>query len=216
MSEEKLYSELEMNFTNEETALLCIDLQYYDTMPGFGFLKDKAYDDEEYGYYFKRLDETVFDNVYLLQERFRSDKMEVIHVKIESMTEDGRDRSPGHKKIGCFVKKGTKDAEIVERVEPKGDEIVIAKTASGVFNSTNIDYILKNLGIKNLVITGVLTNECVENAVRAAADMGYSVIMVNDATAAFSKELHDHSIRALDGVYCKVVETKDVLKMLSV
>lgn len=214
MEDEKLYSKFEIDLTKEETALLCIDMQYYDTTPGFGFLKEKKYDDQEYGYYFKRLNELVFGNVFKLQEKFRSHKMEVIHIKIESLTDDGRDRSASHKRIGCFVKKGTKDAEIVEQVAPQGDEIIITKTASGVFNATNIDYVLKNMGIKNLVMTGVLTNECVENAVRAAADIGYNVIMINDATAAFRKELHENTIKALDGVYCHVMNTKDFLDML--
>lgn len=214
MDDEKLYSKIVPNFTKNETALLCIDMQYYDTMPGYGFLKNKAYDDEEYGYYFKRLNDVVFENVNKIQKAFRSNKMEVVHIKIESLTNDGRDRSASHKRIGCFVRKGTKDAKIIERVEPKGDEIVISKTASGVFNSTNIDYVLKNIGIENLVITGVLTNECVENAVRAASDIGYNVIMINDATAAFTKELHDNAVRSIDGVYCNVLDTKDILNMI--
>lgn len=183
----------------ERVALLCVDIQYHDAAPGFGFFKGK--DRDEFKYYFDRLDEKVFPTVRKLQDLFRKNNLEVIHVRIESLTKDGRDRSLEHKRIGCHVSKGSKSAEFIPEVAPIDDEIIISKTASGVFNSTNLDYILKNLGITQLVIVGVLTNECIETAVRDGADRSYTMYMVDEGMATFSQELHDNSIKVLNGVY---------------
>ncbi len=213
---EKLYDKFEEEkFDKEKTALLCIDIQYHDASPGYGFFKNISRDNKEYKYYFDRLEEKVFPNVKKLQSIFREKESEIIHIRIESLTKDGRERSLEHKRIGCLVPKGSKAAEFISQVKPKGDEIIISKTASGVFNSTNIDYILKNLNVDKLVIVGVLTNECIETAVRDAADKSYSVYLVEDGTAAFNEDLHRSSLRTLDGVYCRVVKSEDIFKKLN-
>lgn len=204
---QELYDDFKKSpFKKGEVALLCIDLQYHDAKPGYGFFEKSTADDPEFAYYFDRLETTVFPNVKKLQDLFRTLGQEVIHAKIESLTRDGRDRSPGHKRIGCHVPKGSKAAEIIEEVAPMNDEIVFSKTASGVFNCTNIDYVLRNLGIKQLVTVGVLTNECIETTIRDGADKGYEMFVVRDGVAALSKEIDDCSMKVLDGVYAKVMD----------
>ncbi len=213
---EKLYDKFEEEkFDKEKIALLCIDIQYHDASPGYGFFKNISRDNEEYKYYFDRLEEKVFPNVKKLQSIFREKESEIIHIRIESLTKDGRERSLEHKRIGCLVSKGSKAAEFIPQVKPKVDEIIISKTASGVFNSTNIDYILKNLNVDKLVIVGVLTNECIETAVRDASDKSYSVYLVEDGTAAFNEDLHRSSLRTLDGVYCTVVKTENLINKIN-
>ena len=61
-----------------------------------------------------------------------------------------RDRSLEHKHLGIHHPPGLKDAQILEEVGPQGDEIVITKTCGGVFNGSNIEYVLRNLGIQHL------------------------------------------------------------------
>ena len=73
---------------------------------------------------------------------------------------------------------------------PEGDEILIPKTSCSVFCSTNVHYVLRNLGTRYLLVCGQLTNQCVESAVRDAADLGYLVTVVDDACAANSAEEH--------------------------
>lgn len=212
---ENLYNKFEKEkFQKEKIALLCIDIQYHDASPGYGFFKNISKNNEEYKYYFHRLEEKVFPNVKKIQNTLRDKESEVIHIRIESLTKDGRDRSLEHKRIGCLVPKGSKAADFIPEVQPLNDEIILSKTASGVFNSTNIDYILKNLGISQLIIVGVLTNECIETAVRDAADRSYSVYLVEDGTAAFNEDLHKSSLRTLDGVYCTVVKTENLIRKI--
>jgi nicotinamidase-related amidase len=103
----------------------------------------------------------------------------------------------------------------VDALAPIGDEILVSKTSSGVFNSTNIDYLLRNLGIKRLVVAGVLTDQCVDMTVRDAADRGYLVTCVADACATYSQERHDNALRAFGG-YCWVTDTQTVVSRFEV
>jgi len=76
----------------------------------------------------------------------------------------------------------------VDALAPRGDEIQLAKTSASVFMSTNIDYVLTNLGVFKLVLCGMVSNQCVESSARDAAGLGYEVVMVSDATAAHTPE----------------------------
>jgi nicotinamidase-related amidase len=75
---------------------------------------------------------------------------------------------------------GSKGADAVA---PGDDDIVLPKTSSGVFNSTNIEYLLRNIGIDTLTVTGFLTEQCVDHTVRDAADRGFYPVCVSDACA---------------------------------
>jgi len=129
---------------------------------------------------------------------------------IESLTADGRDRSLDYKITGFNVPKGSRDAEMVDELEPLADEIVIRKTSSSVFISTNIDYVLRNLGIRYLIIAGGLTDQCVDSAVRDACDLGYLVTVPTDACVTLSAERHESSLRNNRG-YCRQVSTQSLL-----
>ena len=78
------------------------------------------------------------------------------------------------------------DAEILPELAPAGDELVFSKTAGSVFCATNIEYVLRNLGITTLVVTGVVTTGCVHTAVTDAADRGFHVILVEDGCGALA------------------------------
>lgn len=198
-----------------KTALLVIDLQYLDAAPGYGVFADaekSGVPRESQEYYFKRLDHVVLPNVRRLQDRFRDAKLEIIHTRIMSMTQNGRERSPGHKKLNLHAPPGSREAEFLPEVAPKGDEIVINKTASGVFNSTNIGYLLRNMGINGLFICGVYTNECVSTTVRDACDLGYYTTLINDACATVTPELHNATISTVKDRYARVLTTEEALK----
>jgi ureidoacrylate peracid hydrolase len=75
--------------------------------------------------------------------------------------------SPG--RVARAREKGSWDAGVIAEVGPVGDGIVIPQTASGVFNATSIDYVLRNLAVEHLVIYGIMTDQCVESAIRDAA-----------------------------------------------
>jgi len=197
------------------TALLVIDLQYLDAAEGFGVFADAANSGvpkEAQEYYFKRLHHIVLPNVRRLQDTFRDLKLEVIHTRIQSLTRDGRDRSPGHKRLKLHAPPGSKEAEFLPEIAPKGDELIINKTASGVFNATNLEYILRNMGITGLFVCGVYTNECVSTTVRDASDRGFYTTLINDGCATVTPELHNATIRTLKDRYCRVLTADQAVK----
>lgn len=205
----------EADLSNRDTALLCIDMQYLDAAEGYGLFKDYESSPIPLGemrYYFDRLEKVVLPNVHNLQNCFRQHGLEVIHVRIQSLTRDGRDRSKGHKRLQLHAAPGSGDACFLEEVAPVGDEIVINKTASGVFSSTNLHYVLNNMGISSLFVVGVYTNECVETTVRAACDLGYLVTMVDDCCATQTPELHDASIKTLRNRYARIVTAEEAME----
>jgi nicotinamidase-related amidase len=157
----------------------------------------------------------VVPNIRRLQDAFRESGLEVIHVRIASMTADGRDRGPSHKKLGHGAAPGSSDADILFELAPVGDELVFNKTAGSVFCATNIEYVLRNLGITTLVVTGVVTTGCVHTAVTDAADRGFHVILVEDGCGALLPEMHWASIRILRDVYAKILSTDEVIDRLA-
>ncbi|PIB35496.1 N-carbamoylsarcosine amidase [Reichenbachiella sp. 5M10] len=198
-----------------EVALLIIDIQYLDAARGYGVFKDVATSGipvEQQEYYFDTLNGHVLPNVRRLLETFRNKKIEVIHTRIQAMTQDGRDRSNGHKRLGLLAAPGSKEAEFLPEVAPQGDEIVVNKTASGVFSSTNLNYILQNLRVNELIVAGVYTNECVETTIRDACDLGYLVTMVEDACTTVTPELQQGTINSLKNRYASVLTTDDIIE----
>ena len=197
-----------------DTALLCIDVQYLDAAEGFGLFAEpekSGVPAEGRRYYFDRLRRTVLPNMRRLQESFRQHHLEVIHTRIQALTRDGRDRSPGHKRLHLLAAPGSHEAEFLEEVAPVGDEIILNKTASGVFNSTNLNYVLTNMGVNALFMCGVYTNECVETTARDASDLGYFVTLIEDACATVTPHLHQASIDTLRDRYARILSTDQAL-----
>jgi nicotinamidase-related amidase len=194
-------------FVRRETALLFVDLQRQFLIPGL----DPAHPEMGADHYFYRcVRETVLPNAMWLMKAARIAGIEVLYTVIESLTKDGRDRSLDHKLSNIHIPKGHPDARVIDDIAPREDDIVLPKTSSGVFNSTNIDYVLRNLGVRALIVSGCLTDQCVDMAVRDAADKGYLVTAVDDACATYSVERHQAALRAFGG-YCRVTNAADVV-----
>ena len=187
-----------------ETTLLFIDVQNFCAVRNGGEFKGMSKDtfDRDLGYFFGEMEAKVVPNMQRLQAGCRKAGIEVMYTLIRSLTRDGRDRSLDYKITGFNVPPGSWDGEVIDALEPLADEIVIPKTSSNVFVSTNIDYVLRNLGTKYLVISGIVTDQCVEGAVRDACDQGYLVTLITDACATYTAERHDNSLKAIRG-YCR-------------
>ena len=193
-----------------ESVFLIIDVQNYCAHPdGEEVRAMPEARRAERDFFFVALKPAV-KNIARLQHCCRAADIEVMFCVIENLTQDGRDRGLDYKITGFNVPKGSWDAQVLDEIAPVGDEIVISKTASSVFNSTNIDYVLRSLGIKQVVIAGVATDQCVESAIRDACDLGYLVTMVTDACATYSAARQQASERAIKG-YCRQVVTADLI-----
>ena len=194
------------------TALLFVDMQNYNcTWEGGEYAQlDAAAEQERYGFFFRTLKDTALPNMRRLQRSCRRARIEVLYTVIESLTADGRDRSLDYKITGFNVPRGSGDARVIEELAPTDDEIVIPKTSSSVFISTNIDYVLRNLGVRFLIIAGGLTDQCIDSAVRDACDLGYLVTVPTDACLTLSQDRHDWALRNNRG-YCRQRTTQQLL-----
>lgn len=204
----------QFHLEHHHAALLCIDVQYLDAARGFGVFaaeNKQRPGKSERDYYFDRLKKQVLPNMRALQDCFRESELEVIHCRICALTQDGRDRSAGHRRLNLLAAPGSKEADFLPEVEPQGDEIVFNKTASGVFSSTNIHYVLNNMGIRSLYLAGVYTNECVETTARNACDLGYFVTLIDDACATVTPELHKASLDTLRDRYARVITSQEAI-----
>ena len=152
----------------------------------------------------------MLPNLQLLQLACRRARIEVVYAAVENMTRDGRDRSLDYKISGIDVPRGSWDAQILDEIAPGPDEMVFRKTSSSVFISTNIDYVLRNLGVRSLIVAGMMTDQCVESAVRDACDLGYLVTLLTNACVTESAERHHQALVGIRG-YCRQCRTDQLL-----
>ncbi len=157
----------------------------------------------------------VIPNIAALIEAFRGARLEVIYAVIENLTADGRDRSLDYKLSNIGFAKGSREAQVVPELAPAPGEIVLSKTSSSVFNSTNLDYLLRNIGIEDVFVTGYLTDQCIDHAVKDGADRGYYMTCVHDACAAETEARHAAALECFKG-YCRMLPTEDVLDLVPV
>ena len=182
------------------TTLLFVDMQ-------------RIWIEDASGYYAERLSGGVLANQQRLLAAARRSGAQVMHTIIESLTQDGRDRSMDHRLSDIHVPRGDPMGAIIDSLAPAENDIVLPKTSSGLFNSTPADYVLRNLGTTHLIVCGVITDQCVDMAARDAADRGYLVTVVEDACATYSPERHAAAIRTLGG-YADLCNTPTVIERL--
>ena len=177
-----------------DTALLVIDIQN-DYFPGGAMELEGA--------------DAAGAKAGIALEKFRKSGDPVIHVRHLSVR-------PG----STFFVPGTKGAEIHEAVKPLGSESVIEKNFPNSFRGTRLEQTLKDSGIKNLVVAGMMTHMCVDATVRHAADLGYRITLLGDACATRAqsyagekvpaRQVHTAFLAALNGFYAKVVDTHEL------
>ncbi len=127
----------------------------------------------------------------------------MIYTVIEALTEDKRDLSLDYKLSNMGFAKGSPEAQVLAEIAPVRDEIVLAKSSSSVFVSTTLDYLLRNIGIEDVFVTGFLTDQCVDHAVKDGADLGYYMNCVHDACAAETEARHQAGLDCFKG-YCRM------------
>ena len=194
------------------TALLVIDIQNtYLEVP------DDPVEAERWSPFFERMNKTVIPNTADLVGWARESGVEVIFARIACHTEDGRDRSLSQKKPGfnyLLLPKHREDSQIVDALAPQGDEIVVTKTTDSALTGTNLRLILHNIGIKDVVVAGIFTDQCVSSTVRSLCDESFGVLVTHDACAAATDDLHRHELEIINMIYCHVVSCADVKSFL--
>jgi nicotinamidase-related amidase len=109
---------------------------------------------------------------------------------------------------------GTFEHEILESLAPKPGELVLNKNSSSIFNSTDIDQLLKNLAVDTLVVVGGATDMCVLTSSLDAADRGYNVVVAEDCTCTFNHRNHVQALSVLSRTFAKVESHDTILEQL--
>jgi nicotinamidase-related amidase len=197
---------------NSDTALLIIDIQNtYMEIPS------ESDDAVRWSPFFERMNEKVIPNTVKLVSYARDKGVEVLFARIACLTEDGRDRSLSQKKPGfnyLLLPKDREDSQIIPKLTPLGDEITVLKTTDSALTGTNLRLILRNLGITNIIVAGIFTDQCISSTVRSLADESFNVMVVEDCCAAATKEIHEHELEIINMIYCHVVQLEDIESFL--
>jgi nicotinamidase-related amidase len=197
----------------DKIALLIIDIQKH-----YLALAKGIKDNHGNGYLADRMFNLVIPNTEKLLKYFRSNDLVVTYAAIGNQRSDGRDRSPTQARPGwnyTLLKIGSANQEIVDSLKPIENEIVVYKTTDSAVNGTQYGHILRWMGIQQVVVAGVFTDQCVAGTVRDLSDWGYTVFLVEDATAALTPEIQEWETRIINQIYCKVVSPDEILEDLS-
>ena len=220
-----------------KTALLVVDIQDYLSTPTNDTTTTTTTtttNPEEY--LFKTALPQAIPNIVQLVSTIRSlrddinaqDSLthpEVVFTYVQSQTKDSRDVSLDYKlsgpKLSTDLPNPSNPAtfhSLPTELQPsprngRGD-ILIPKTSCSVFQSTNITYTLRNLNMEQLIVCGQLTNQCIESAVRDAADLGFFVTVAADACAAKSLQEHDQGLQGMKG-FARILTTRDIIQELT-
>jgi nicotinamidase-related amidase len=193
----------------KETALLVIDVQKTYLLPK----KDRS-ENEAWQPFFRRMNEVVIPNIARLIEDSRRRGVEVIYARIACLKHDGRDRSLSQKRPGfnylLLPRKGAAGL-IVDALAPQGDDIVVEKTTDSALTGTNLRILLANMGIRNVLATGIFTDQCVSSTVRSLSDESFNVLVVEDCCAAATMELHDRELEIINMIYCHTVRLDELM-----
>jgi nicotinamidase-related amidase len=180
--------------TTPGAALLVIDVQ-------------KAIDHPSWGV---RNNPEAESNIAALLSAWRAAGRPIYHIRHDSAEPQSHYRpgQPGH--------------DFKPEATPLDGEMVIAKRTNSAFVGSDLEVRLRAAGIDTLVIAGVITNNSVEATVRMAGNLGFTTFLVEDAAFTFGRkdwngtwrpasEVHAMSLGNLDGEYCTVTRTADVL-----
>jgi nicotinamidase-related amidase len=200
----------------DRTALVVIDLTYQQASRHHGVCRRiaEAGNGDDLEYYLTRMEGTVVPNNARLVEAFRAHGAPVIYTRCVSLRGDGSDQTWRHRSFGLVCSLDDPDAEILAEVAPQPGDIVLNKTGSSVFTSTNCEHLLRNMGITTLVVTGIFTNSCVEGTTRDAGDLDFRVLLAEDACAAMSPSGHAKALEYLDANFCHVKTTEEIVGLL--
>lgn len=202
----------------QESALVLIDVQdcltreYFEyVLPYMGIdvnsIQDVLGELNEYV-------EETFSNIEKILKSCRAKGIRPIHVKIESMLPDAADTGRLHKSAGMLTPPGSKGSFFIPSAAPIEGEIVLTKTCSGIHVGTQIDRILRNLGIKNVFVVGFYTDQCVSTSVRDLSDLGYATEIIEDAVGALSRDRHEKALQGIQRIYAHSETTAQLLERL--
>jgi len=161
--------------------------------------------------------QAVIPNARAVLAYFREQNLPVFHI-VRVHRPDGSDVEIIRKerfRVQPFAVTGTHGAAIIDDLVPLPGEYVLTKTRMSAFIGTELDLMLRNLGITILYIIGIQTPNCIRTTVFDAIAWNYLVVLVDDAVGAASEEVHRANVRDMQNIGVRVVKTADVPGLLN-
>jgi len=112
---------------------------------------------------------------------------------------------------GDHAIKGSPESKIIDELKPRDGDYVIYKRRYDGFMFTDLDMLLRELGVDTVILTGIHTHICVQNTALGAFYRGYKVIVPRDCVAAFSDEWHEYGIKYMKEFIGAKITTLDEL-----
>lgn len=198
------------------TALVSIDLTLQQASRTHGVCRRLVEQglETDLAYYLGRMETTVVPNTRRLIDAFHACGAPVFFTRCVSLRGDGSDQTRRHRAFGLVATLEDEDSQFLPAIAPGRGDIVLNKTGSSFFNSTNAEHLFRNMGITTLVISGIFTNSCVEGAIRDAGDRDFDVLLAEDACAAMSPSGHANALDYLDANFCHVRSTEKILALM--
>ena len=107
---------------------------------------------------------------------------------------------------------GTWGAEFY-RVSPEDGDMVVEKHRHSAFIGTELEQMLRDRGIRTVVVAGVQTHVCIESSLRDASARGYYIVVPADCVGSFDRELHDKTLRCVEMHFGDVVGSNDLVEL---
>ena len=121
--------------------------------------------------------------------------------------------------LGRLLIRGEKSNDVIPELYPLPNEPVIDKPTKGAFTFTDFELLLRNRGIRNIVLCGVCTDVCVHTTMREGNDRGYDCLLVTDACGATVPGLHDAAVQMVateGGIFGATCSTGELMKVLDI
>ncbi|MCK4327022.1 MAG: cysteine hydrolase [Candidatus Diapherotrites archaeon] len=108
---------------------------------------------------------------------------------------------------------GSWDAKVIKELEPKKDDVIVINYGSDGFEGTDLDLVLRSAGVDHVYISGQCTEHVIATTVKRAANKGYNVTLLKDATSGFTDSNYDAMMDILP-LYAKMTTSDKFAKSL--
>lgn len=182
----------------EKAALLIIDMQNDFVLAGKLLRVAGARD--------------VIPQIQAVLAEFRKRSLPVFHI-LRVHRPDGSDVEIIRKELFAqspFAVQGTTGAAVVDELAPRTGEYVLEKTRMSAFIGTELDLMLRTLGVTRLFVCGIQTPNCIRTTVFDGIAYNYPVVLIDDATGASSEDVHRTNVRDMQNIGVRIVNTAEM------